>query len=74
MIFEWQFDWQDVVALAIVFAAAALLVRRAWRTMSVRRPVGCTHCSACPGGGQKQLVTITSPAPSSAQAVNNYER
>ena len=60
MIFDW-FDWQDVVALSIVFAAAASLVHRASRKLSARRPVvGCTHCSACPSGGDhKQLVTVT---------------
>jgi hypothetical protein len=56
-----DFDWQDVAALAIVFAAATSLVRRAWRKMSARRPImGCAHCSACPSdGGQKKLVTVT---------------
>jgi hypothetical protein len=56
-----DFDWQDIVAVSIVFAAAASLARRAWRKMSARRPVvGCTHCSACSSGGEKQLVTVTS--------------
>ncbi|HWB11291.1 MAG TPA: hypothetical protein VG826_18830 [Pirellulales bacterium] len=59
MNFEWRFDWQDVVALAVVFAAAASLARRAWRKMSARPAVGCTHCAACPSGRQKQFVTVS---------------
>lgn len=55
------FDWQDVVALTIVFAAAVSLVHRAWRTMVARRSAtGCTRCSGCSsGGGQKELVSVS---------------
>jgi hypothetical protein len=66
------FDWQDVVALTVVFAAVASLARRAWRTMSARQPAtGCTHCSACSSGsGEQQLVKVTLAMPSAAPSFN----
>lgn len=42
-------DWQNMTALAVVFTAAAYIVRHAWRSFAPARAAsGCGHCSACP--------------------------
>jgi hypothetical protein len=40
------FDWQIVVALLSVFAAAVMVIRRAISWMSGRTPSGCHSCPA----------------------------
>ena len=45
------FDWQNLVALTIVVAAAFYVARSAWRQLAARRPPrGCGVCSSCPAG------------------------
>jgi hypothetical protein len=41
-------EWQNLAALAIVLAAAAYLIRRAWLTLAKKRASGCGACASCP--------------------------
>jgi len=41
------FDWQNILALALVAAAVAYLARLALATMRVRKAAGCGTCSSC---------------------------
>ncbi len=57
--------WQDLVALLVVFAAAAYLVRLAWGAIAAKLDGACgTGCARCPAGadaspsGPEQIVTI----------------
>ncbi len=56
-------NWQDLIALAIVAAAAGYLVRRGWLTFVRKRAGGCgAGCGSCAAGSNqaegKPLVTI----------------
>jgi hypothetical protein len=43
-------DWQNLMALAIVFAALASLARRAYELFTDKSPQGCASaCSGCSG-------------------------
>ncbi|HVX09820.1 MAG TPA: hypothetical protein VHC22_01335 [Pirellulales bacterium] len=57
-----NFDWQNLAALTVVVAAAAYVVGRAWRLLSVGRSVtGCGQCASCPGHrvAGRQLVSLS---------------
>lgn len=41
------FDWQNIVAIGLVAAAAGYLGRRGWLALA-RRRAGCGACSNCP--------------------------
>ena len=52
---------QDLLAILIVFAAAAYLARRAWQRLAQRRAGACGSCASCPAGDSTKsppLVTI----------------
>jgi FeoB-associated Cys-rich membrane protein len=53
-------NWQDLVALVIVFAAAAYLTRGLWRPRAKATSGGCASggCGSCPL--QKETVTVIS--------------
>jgi hypothetical protein len=56
-------NWQDLIAIAIVTAAALYLARQAW-LLIVRKQSGCGGgCKSCPTSGEstaegKPLVTL----------------
>ena len=56
-----NFDWQNLLALAVVTVAGIYLARRLWR--AIRGRGGCA-CTGCPAGGKqnhaegKQLVQL----------------
>jgi hypothetical protein len=62
--------WQDLIALAIVFAAAGYLFRLAWRAVGRKAEAGCgTACGKCSGGANaamprpEQVVSIGTITP-----------
>jgi hypothetical protein len=50
------FDWQLLVALALVAAAGCYLARRAWRTWTAKRS-GCGGSCGCTGNGSAKEST-----------------
>ena len=55
------FDWQNLVALSVVFAAATYIVRCAWRQFATRKPTsGCGACGSCPSSktAAQELVPL----------------
>jgi FeoB-associated Cys-rich membrane protein len=55
-------DWQNLIALALVVAAAAYLGWRGWLVLA-RRKGGCGACASCPAEqpqtiAGKPLVTL----------------
>jgi hypothetical protein len=53
-----SFDWQNVVALAVVLASAAYVARHAWQSLATPRAVtGCGRCTACPTSRHSQPRT-----------------
>jgi hypothetical protein len=52
-------DWQDIVALVAVAAAAVYLAARAWMAV-MRKRAGCGACATCPAenAGEKPLVSL----------------
>jgi hypothetical protein len=62
--------WQDLIALAIVFAAAGYLLRLAWGAVGRKAEGGCgTSCGKCPAGANaaaprpEQVVSIGTITP-----------
>ncbi|HKD37219.1 MAG TPA: hypothetical protein VKB78_10470 [Pirellulales bacterium] len=56
------FDWQNLIAIVLVAAAAGYLGRRGWTAIAGRRR-GCGACSTCPAesiqsANGKPLVTL----------------
>jgi hypothetical protein len=69
-----RFDMQDLLAILIVFLAAAFLVRRAWQHFTQRHPGRCGSCSNCPSAGSSQVLLKTiSPIVSHAKAQRRKE-
>jgi hypothetical protein len=51
-------EWQSVVVLSLVAAAAVYVARRAWRTIVERKAAGCGGCGTCGAAKQAQPVSI----------------
>jgi hypothetical protein len=70
-------DWQDVAALTVVAAAAALLGWRAWSTLSARQRAGCGGgCgSGCSSGGEREpaLVELATTPPGAESAATSRD-
>ncbi|MFO0916851.1 MAG: hypothetical protein U0872_00850 [Planctomycetaceae bacterium] len=63
-------SWQMVIAAAIVFLAAAFLLRQFWRRITARvNQVGCGSCRHNPANEQSNLVSLDSLA-STAEQIN----
>jgi hypothetical protein len=78
-------DWQNILALTAVMAAAIYLARHAWTQLVGRRPIkGCNHCAACPGRADTghetlrniPLVELSSEVPDRlfGHAANAFDR
>jgi hypothetical protein len=63
-----SFDWQEIVAGAIVLAAAAYLARAVWRMLR-GGSAGCGACGSCPSGTEKTgtLVSLDPLSPSKSK-------
>jgi hypothetical protein len=62
--------WQDLVALAIVFAAASYLLRLAWRAVGRKAEAGCgSACGKCPAG-----TNAASPRPEQVVSIGTVPR
>lgn len=47
------FDWQSVIALALVASAAAYILRRVWIVIARRQQARCASgCATCPADSQ----------------------
>lgn len=54
--------WQELVAFALVVAAAIYLTRRLWRVARGKQPTGCGTCPSCPAASNsEQLISIDPP-------------
>ncbi len=54
-----SFDWQSLVVVAIVLAAAGYLAVGAWRSVARRKAAACGACGDCAhSAGGRQVVSI----------------
>lgn len=58
-----SWDWQNLIVLAIVAAAAGYLARLGWTSIVARRRSACGSCRNCgPEEKPRDVFSITSPA------------
>lgn len=56
-------DWQDLLTLGLIAAAAAYVVRRLWRLVRGKQRTGCGTCLDCPvSSARNELISIRPPA------------
>jgi len=58
-----NFDWQNILALALVAGAVAYLARLGWKTFSARKAGGCGTCGSCSSAGGPQQAKDAAAGP-----------
>jgi hypothetical protein len=59
---SFELDWQNLVVLAIVFAAGLYLARQAWLTITRKKAGACGSCASCPASApakDQQVIQVT---------------
>jgi len=51
-------DWQDLLAMSLVVAAAGYLGWWFLRSRKPREPIGCSGCTHCPAMDSPRLVKL----------------
>ena len=58
-----NWDWQNLIVLAMVAVAAGYVVRLTWTSVLARRQSACGNCRNCGSEDQpRDVFSITSPA------------
>ena len=52
---NWQFDWQDVLAIGVTLAAAWYLVRRLVGVVRRDPVTGCGTCAGCGSDAKREV-------------------
>jgi hypothetical protein len=53
-----SFEWQNLMALALVVSAVGYLARRGWQTFARKGSSSCGGCGDCPSAAEASPVQI----------------
>jgi hypothetical protein len=59
---SFELDWQNLIVLAITFAAGLYLARQIWVTFARKKTGACGSCASCPGSvptKDQQVIQLT---------------